>query len=326
MPLDPSNADLIRAHAAAEDKEGIRAVTFGLCWPNDSKLTSDLNVELQSGETLAAAADRLDLRWNPGWLLEAGYDAKDEAGNSLRSAPSTTPGPITWEPEVRICRVDDQTADTVSGPRRSRRLAAEVALHALWADAVRRLGLDFSDRPETMDGNTRGALFRDILVCFLSESLPSDWQVKYEVPLAHIRGLHMRKEVGGRKSDIVVIDEAGRLVAVISSKWTWRSDRGTEAAQIVALSRFRPDVPYAVATAEFPRVATVARESIEDRAYHVCPEWAGAWYATRQSGNPRTGMPELADLREAGKAMAQAIVLSDLHQLATDLKASRKYL
>jgi hypothetical protein len=134
----------------------------------------------------------------------------------------------------------------------------------------------------------------------------------------------MRQNVGGRRSDIVVVDEGNRLVAVVSSKWTWRSDRGTEAAQMVPLMRYRPDVPYALVTAEFPRASTVARESIEDRAYHVCPDWVGAWLAINHLANdsPRGAWPTLAALRSEGERLAETIGLPGLGDLVNDLTNS----
>ena len=140
-----------------------------------------------------------------------------------------------------------------------------------------------------------------------------------EVKLTTIRGLHMRRGVGGRSSDIVVLDPGNRLVAVVSSKWTWRSDRGTEAAQMVPLRQYRPDVPYTLVTSEFPRARSVAQESIEDRSYHLCPGWVGAWEATRRADNPRVEYPSLVDLRDEGSDIALNIGLRDLDDLISDL-------
>ncbi len=135
----------------------------------------------------------------------------------------------------------------------------------------------------------------------------------------------MRRDVGDRKSDILIIDSGGRLVAALSSKWTWRSDRGTEAAQMVPLTRYRPDVPYAMATAEFPRAAGVARESIEDRTYHVCPDWVGSWMAVNElpaGSSPLTQWPDLAALKQEGVSRARALGLNGLDALVNDLKNS----
>ena len=140
--------------------------------------------------------------------------------------------------------------------------------------------------------------------------------------MTSIRGLHMRRGVGGRKSDIVVIDDGGRLVAVISSKWTWRSDRGTEAAQMVPLRQFRPDIPYTLVTAEFSRAKVVARESVEDRTYHLCPAWVGAWLAVGRSDEPRTEFPTLDDLEAEGRSVIDNLGLSGLPDLLRDLEDS----
>lgn len=181
------------------------------------------------------------------------------------------------------------------------------------------------ERPAILDRNKRGTRFRDLLIYFLHRSLPTGWKVRHEVPLTHIRGLHMRRDVGDRKSDILVIDDGGRLVAALSSKWTWRSDRGTEAAQMVPLTRYRPDVPYAMATAEFPRAAGVARESIEDRTYHVCPSWVGSWMAVNElpsGASPLEHWPDLAALKHEGDSRARALALNGLDVLVSDLKNS----
>ncbi|SPT60523.1 hypothetical protein [Actinomadura madurae] len=321
MALDPSKAAVLSKHS--DDVAAIYAAVLGLCWPSDSPFASALNIDVLDGESLEEAADRLDLAWSPAWLVDAGYHAIDAAGVEIRHKASAS-GTITWSPEIRMCRVDDQVADGVSaaGAPYRRRLAGEVALHALWAQAARLAHIDFNIRPSALSGNTRGALFRDILVYFLQERLPTGWRVHHEVPLKSIRGMHMRKNVGSRRSDIVVVDGGQRLVTVISSKWTWRSDRGTEAAQMVLLSRYRPDVPYALATAEFPRVPNVAQESIEDRVYHICPEWAGAWYSVNRTKTPRKNWPQLEDLAAEGEAVAAALDLASLHALADDLIAS----
>lgn len=132
----------------------------------------------------------------------------------------------------------------------------------------------------------------------------------------------MRRGVGGRKSDIVVIDDGGRLVAVISSKWAWRSDRGTEAAPMVPLRQFRPDVPYTLLTAEFPRAKAVASESVEDRTYHLCPDWVGAWLAIGQSDDPRAEFPTLDDLVAESRILVENLGLAGLPDLLGDLRES----
>ncbi|MFI6547434.1 hypothetical protein ACIBO9_29750 [Streptomyces prunicolor] len=220
--------------------------------------------------------------------------------------------------------MDDQVPDTAKGHRQRRRVAGEIAVLALWMRTVteRNIGID---RPIQLDRNSRGTIFRDLLIHFLLRSLPEGWQVRHEVPLTHIRGLHMRRDVGDRKSDILIIDSGGRLVAALSSKWTWRSDRGTEAAQMVPLTRYRPDVPYAMATAEFPRAAGVARESIEDRTYHVCRGWVGSWMAVNElppGSSPLAQWPDLSALKQEGISRARTLGLNGLDALVNDLKNS----
>lgn len=129
----------------------------------------------------------------------------------------------------------------------------------------------------------------------------------------------MRRAVGGRSSDIVVVEPGNRLIAVVSSKWTWRSDRGTEAAQMVPLRQYRPDVPYALVTAEFPRARVVARESVEDRTYHLCPQWVGAWLAVSDSATSGDNYPTLDSLARAGDLVAGSLGLAGLHDLVRDL-------
>ncbi|MFE2597885.1 hypothetical protein ACFXCZ_15535 [Streptomyces sp. NPDC059396] len=308
-----------------ESPEAISAIILGLCWPNESALALAANINLEEGESLASACARLRLGWNPGWLTESGHTAFDANGTEIENQASAG-GIIHWQPVIRTCRVDDKIPDNQAPDSRPyrRRTSGEIALLALWTEAAKKHNISVQ-RPVEQSGNTRGALFRDLLMHFLESSLPEGWQVRHEVPLTHIRGLHMRRDVGDRKSDILVIDPGNRLVAALSSKWSWRSDRGTEAAQMVPLNRYRPDVPYAMATAEFPRIASVARESIEDRTYHLCPTWVGAWSAVNdlpKDSLARDSWPTLKSLHEAGKAVAKSLGLSGLDTLVNDLKKS----
>lgn len=324
MALESSLVAMI--DPALKSKDDLSAAVFAACWPGDSAFSGDVQISVEAGEDLESAADRLDLAWNPRWLTDAGYRPTDAAGTDLTHEPARVSGVINWSPEVRMCRVDDQSPD--AAPKTSaayrRRIAGEVALLALWtraADGVR--GLTLSDRAD-ITGNTRGARLKHILVHVLSKELPDGWTVLPEVPLTHIRGLHMRKDVSGRKSDIIVLDEDRRLVAVISSKWTWRSDRGTEAAQMVPLKQYRPDVPYALVTAEFPRATSIARESVEDRTYHVCPDWVAAWLAINAPA-PRVrhdNWPDLDAVAAAGRLIRESLFLEGLDGLVTDLSAS----
>ncbi|MFI7399007.1 hypothetical protein ACIBW9_00670 [Streptomyces sp. NPDC049541] len=320
MPLTPDQQDLVDKHLA--DPEAISAVILGLCW-SDSKLADAAKIELNESETLEGAVKRQKLGWNPAWLINAGYTAYDSAGLRLDGA-SHTSGPIAWAPEVRTFRLDDKVKDAERGHGYRRRTSAELAVLSLWTHVVSTRGITLN-RPLELHPITRGALFRDLLIYFLRNSLPSGWQVRHEVPLTHIRGLHMRRDVGGRKSDILIIDDGGRLVAALSSKWSWRSDRGTEAAQMVPLTRYRPDVPYALATAEFPRAEKVTRESIEDRTYHLCPGWVGSWMAVNElpaGVSPLERWPSLEALRQEGTSRARTSALKGLDTLVDDLRNS----
>jgi hypothetical protein len=324
VPLDPALESLVERQI--ESKDVIAAAGMAICWPNDSPFAVHTRFIVNAGESIDAAAERLDLPWAPQWLFDAGYTPWDYAGAPLNpAAEATASGPVSWTPGVRLCRLDDQVPNTTSpgsvGGRR--RLAGEVALLALWSAAATRSGIAFDDRPTPdLSGNTRGATFKEFLVYFLRRRVPEGWRVEPEVALTEIRGLHMRRGVSGRRSDIVVVDDGNRLVAVVSSKWTWRSDRGTEAAQIVPIMKYRPDVPYTLVTAEFPRAKVVARESIEDRAYHLCPDWVGAWIAVNESTRARTEMPDLASLTTEGRTFAETLGLSGLDALVRDLTRS----
>lgn len=303
--------------------DGVAVCALALCWP-DSPYTPETAIDIGAGETLTSAAARLDLNWHPRWLEDAGYKPSDAAGRPLTDdAVATADGPISWSPEIRLPKVDDQVKDTEppgTRPHR-RRLAGEVALLAMWSRAAIDVGFPLDGRTTGVD---RGSMFRDFLVHYLGSKIPPTWRVEPEVKLSDIRGLHMRKNVGGRSSDIVVIDEDERLVAVVSSKWTWRSDRGTEAAQMVPLMRYRPDIPYALATAEFPRAAVLVRESVEDRAYHACPGWVAAWRELNglTIRSPREEWPALAPLIAEGASGVEALGLTDLVGLVTDLTSS----
>ncbi|WNZ11195.1 hypothetical protein [Streptomyces sp. 11x1] len=320
MPLEPTHKALIESYL--EDPEAISAIFLGLCW-NESILASEARLDLHPNESLSDASLRHKLGWNPAWLTEAGFTAYDSAGTALEEE-SHTQGQMHWDPPVRTHRLDDKVKDTATGHSKRRRIGGEIAVLSLWTHVVTSRNVSI-ERPCKLDRNLRGARFRDLLIHFLSKSLPTGWQVRHEVPLTHIRGLHMRRDVGDRKSDILIIDEGGRLVAALSSKWTWRSDRGTEAAQMVPLTRYRPDVPYAMATAEFPRAAGVARESIEDRTYHICPGWVGSWMAVNELAADASALarwPDLAALKQEGINRAQTLALNGLDVLVKDLRNS----
>lgn len=145
---------------------GVEAVALGLCWPNRSSLVGDIELTLGQGETLVGGVHRLGLSWSPAWLLEAGYRAVDCGGTELLiDTPATRAGPVEWLPTVRTGRLDDQTADSVTGERRDRRLRGELAVLALWERACQSLGVADDIRPGgDLPGGTRGTRFRDLLV------------------------------------------------------------------------------------------------------------------------------------------------------------------
>ena len=322
-------AELIRN--TLRDPLGLQTALFGRCWPNDSAFGADLAVTLQAGESLHEATQRLDLAWSPRWLLDAGHQATDAGGNFLYQVddPAISAGPIGWSPSVRLARVDDQIKNDAKGAARRRRLAGEVALAAMWHQSALARGIPATGpddvRPSELTGNARGARFKNAILYVLRLGLPPSWRVEGEMRLDQIYGLHLRRDVGERSSDIVVFDERDRLIAVISSKWTWRSDRGTEAAQMVPLNRYRPEVPYVVVTAEFPRMRSVARESVEDRAYSLCPEWVAAVLTLRELPVGRSGateFPTLQSLRDESRRIEDVLALTDISGLVHDLLTS----
>ena len=325
MPLDAVHADLLDAHLTHPD--AVAAVIFGLCWPNDSPFVADLFFDVAAGETLDDAAERLGLAWSPRWLTDAGYVASDAAGSVLDDAhPATATGPITWTPRLRTCRIHDGISNTVDvgSDQRSKRTVGEVAVLALWSAAANAHQIADPRPAGDLSGGTRGALFRDLLVHRLQSGLDG-WIIDQELPLTRIPGLGMRRNVSGRSIDIVAFDRGQRVIAVASSKWTWRSDRGTEAAQIMPLRQYRPDLPYVLVTAEFVRIKVVAAESVEDRIYHLCPDWVGAWHLVSDlTGGrpPRLTWPTLDELRLAGAEFAEALGLFGLDRLVDELAAN----
>jgi hypothetical protein len=226
--------------------------------------------------------------------------------------------------------VEDGINDESAEVTQRRRLAGEVAVAALWRTAAIRHGIgtdgDGDIRPTgDLNGNTRGARFKNALAYMIRRAMPDTWEIASELALEEIHGLHLRRDVGIRSSDVMVFDNRERLVAVISSKWTWRSDRGTEAAQMVPLRRYRPDVPYVLVTAEFPRLLNIARESAEDRVYYVCPAWASAAQVLRDLDDYLDGptrFPRLADLEIATERIMDKFEFQDVVQLVRDIGSS----
>src|SRR5262249_37870813 len=144
--------------------------------------------------------------------------------------------------------------------------------------------------------------YKNAVVRYCELVLPQDWTVTPDLRLDAIRGLHLRRDVGGRQSDIAVFNPGGMFMAMVSPKLTWRSDRGTEAAQIMAVRRYRPDIPYLLATSEFPRAPSLVRESVEDLVFYTCPAWVGAWTVLYRGalGEGRRDYPTLDHLYEVG--------------------------
>jgi hypothetical protein len=283
---------------------------------------------INAGETIAQCFVRHGIDWNPQWLFDAGYNAADSSGVVLTAgATAVSTGPLIWNPEIVLPRVTDKPADSAAitkGDMRNR-WAGEVAILALWSDAAKRVGITEADRDLKLaptDRNTRGDRFRQAIIETLETALGPDWEIKQEVPLSEIRGMHLRQDVGGRKSDIVVVRQ-GMLAAIVSAKWTWRSDRGTEAAQVLFLNRYRPDVPYVLVTNEFLRALVVARESVEDAAFFLCPRWIGATVAIQTAlgakKNLRAEFPTLQDLSDQAAVTAKAMALDSLFSLTERL-------
>lgn len=329
MTLDPKTKavlDLTFSGAPPDPVLARMTALFARCWP-DSVWDSELHPVANTGENFHDAADRLGLSWSPGWLEEVGYQGRDAGGNPMSTTKAATvTGPIDWSPTVRLPRVDDGVSDDYrlkpsSTPHR-RRLAGEVALAALWRDAAAATGIAPTIRATGLVGGTRGARFRDS-VAYVTKNLLTPagpaWDVRTERPMKDIFGMHLRRNVGDRKTDAIVLD-GDRLTALISCKWSWRSDRGTEGAQIGRLRRYRPDVPYVSVTSEFPRAAGISRESEEDHVYFLAPLWIGTWLAVNEAvssgGNPRVDFPTVADLKYEGRRVSSLLQLEQYEELA----------
>lgn len=325
MPLDQDTAEMLRTHGA--EPNAVRTVIFGRCWAN-SPWSDDLQIELQVRETPARASTRVGGDWSLQWLYEAGHRMRDRGGVELEwEAPATQAGRAEWTPAVRLPKVDDGVSDDAEkgSPDHRRRLAGEVALASLWRTSARRYAIEDDIRPVSLGGGGRGARFKNAIIAYCNDRLPEGWSVRAELRLDRIRGLHLRADVGERQSDIAVFDPAGNFMAMVSSKWTWRSDRGTEAAQILAMRRYRPDIPYLLATSEFPRAASLVRESVEDRVFHTAPAWVGAWTAVYRAGGSAAELyPSLDDLEREGEQLAGPLGLgiSDLALLPQQLSVS----
>ena len=303
------------------------------------------------GESLEDARKRLRLLWHPRWLLDAGFSAADGNGVVLRDVDDkcTKGGEIGWSPDVILPRVDDKApADpkeilqkarnkgekAVSAflDRENRVLAGEIAVASLWMSDAGAAGISTTDIDIDLSiqsqsgGGARGARWNAALGYYLELALPS-WRIETQVNIRDIFGLHLRSDVVSRDADVVVISPSGKVMVLVSAKFSWRSDRGTEAAQMVFLQRYRPDLPYVLITAEFPRALTeITTGSIEDQSFHLCGEWVGAWAATQQISDPDEIFPDLMSLKEAGRLAVPAGTLLGLDSLSKKLEAAARYI
>lgn len=340
LALDRNDAPLRALLDAQSTAAGVRAAVFGRCWPDDPPRRSAVNLDLQAGESLEAARVRLGLRWNPAWLVEAGFMPWDAAGTSLDAgAHSSAAGPMSWTPEPALPRVDDGAPVTPVTTRAADRLrehhivAGEVAVLALWARDAAAGGLTVSDidlgltaRGSSAAGQARGARFNGAIAYYLERALPG-WRIETQVNIRDVFGLHLRSDVVRRAADVVIISPAGKIMAFLSAKFSWRSDRGTEAAQMVFLQRYRPDLPYVLMTAEFPRaLGDLANESIEDQVFHLCGDWVGSWRVTQDLPNAGDALPTLGQLAAAGSDRVPGDQLVGFDAVVQALKTAARYL
>jgi hypothetical protein len=256
-------------------------------------------------------------------LSQSGYRAVRPHGVDVFDTKGRTDwdGPIAWSPEVPLPRVDDQDDDL------DRRVDGEVALAAVLRSQMDKRGLSSTLVRHVPAAQTRGADFKNSFARYIADRLPKDWEIRSEVPLNHIYGLHMRRDVGARSSDIVAMGPPNRrLFAIISSKASWRTDRGTEAAAMVPLRRYRPDVPYVMVTAEFPRASQILRESPEDRVYHLVPRLWAAWKAAVVAHDKGELVGSLEDLLLRADQILSGLDLPDLDALVNELLSAASVL
>lgn len=95
---------------------------------------------------------------------------------------------------------------------------------------------------------------------------------------------------------------------------------------MVFLQRYRPDLPYVLATAEFPRALEISHESIEDQAFHLCGDWVGAWKVTQELPDAGDALPTLVELRDAGQKRVPDGSLLGLHELVRAVGTAARYL
>lgn len=327
--------ELIDTHLMHGD--AVRCAIFARCWPDDLPRRSSVEISIRRGESLEDARSRLGLLWNPLWLIDAGFLPSDAAGVNLGDgAPATVGGRVSWSPDVFLPRVDDGAPATPQPDhalREARIVAGEVAVAALWADLARFNGLSTDDvdtglsaRGANRAGQARGARFNGAIAYYLERILPH-WRIETQVNIRDVFGLHLRKDVVKRSADVVIIGPSGKIMSFLSAKFSWRSDRGTEAAQMVYLQRYRPDLPYVLMTAEFPRALNdMANESIEDQVFHLCGGWVGAWQLTQELPDAGSTFPNLDDLATAGVERVPNGQLQGFDELISALETAASYL
>jgi hypothetical protein len=346
--LDRNDRDLralLDQHFA--DPDALRCAFLARCWPDDAQRRDSTRISLLLGESLDDARVRLGLLWNPQWLLDAGFVSADANGVVLTTVnePASKAGQIAWEPEIPLPRLDDKApanlATALAKATAQKRvsivnkersiIAGEVAVMALWAaDAIPR-GIATTDIDLVLStlsqsgAAARGARWNTGLAYYLELALPG-WRVETQVNIRDVFGLHLRNDVVSRSADAVLISPAGKIMAFLSAKYSWRSDRGTEAAQMVFLQRYRPDLPYVLATAEFPRALEISHESIEDQAFHLCGDWVGAWAVTQELPDAGDALPTLAELRVAGRMRVPDGSLLGLHEFVRAVGTAAQYL
>jgi len=280
--------------------------------PDDPQHGRLSEIQVVAGESVQELEARLELSGVVSLLLAAGYSLVLEDGSTaIQDEHSTATGVATWLPAVPLPRLHDSDKNPI------RRLRAQAAVAAVILYRLRGAGIDPSLIRQVPE---RGTPLKHGIGQFVADHLDDGWDVLPEIQLRRVYGLHMRKDVADRSTDISVIGPPNRrLYAIISSKASWRSDRGTEAAQLIPLRRYRPDVPYAVVTGEFPRVETLIRESPEDRVYHLAPECWSVWKVV-QSTPLTEAVPRLPDLLHAGDQILRAIELNGLNTLVENLR------
>lgn len=319
VQLSPATADAIRAIRSGVAGCGGTAI-FAHAMPNSDAAFDQtaLAISIGAGQTLQDWRSSSGASWDPALLVEGGFMLVDDDGNSALDSSGVARRALTarWEPEVPLPRLDDDDQNL------SRRLASEVAMIAMLRRQMNHFRLPWR-LVRCTSGGTRGAAFKHGVAQFIADRLGPDWEVRTELPLDRIYGLHMRRDVGKRGSDVAVLGPLAppvkRLFAVISCKASWRSDRGTEAAQMVPLRRYRPDVPYAMVTAEFPRVTNLSSESVEDRIYHPVPKLWAAWAAYKEAWTSGSPVQSLARLEVEAERTLSALQLDDLDTLISDL-------